>query len=217
MVEQASAEERLSDPERLVTFTDGVFAIIVTILVLEIGVPADLPEEALGEALRDLGPTLLAWVISFLITGMYWVWHRDLFSQVRAVNRDVIWLNLLFLLPCALIPFAAAMLGEYSTEPIALRVYGTVLIVASLMRTALYSYLMKHPSLLWKSPSAQGRRVGTFLALVPIIVYVVAMLIAELAPPASLLLYLGLPLLYFGLISVMRMHPSTRDEAADFS
>ena len=83
-------------------FTDGVFAIIITILVLEISVPANLSTQSLREALQETGPELLAWVISFLITGMYWVWHRDLFTQVRYVNRDVVWLNLLFMLPAAL-------------------------------------------------------------------------------------------------------------------
>ena len=49
----------------------------------------------------------MAWIISFLLVGMYWVMHRDLFSRVRHVNRDLVWLNLLFLLPVSLIPFAA--------------------------------------------------------------------------------------------------------------
>ena len=75
------------------SFTDGVFAIIITILVLEIGVPSDLSEQSLREALDETGATLVAWVISFLIVGMYWVWHRDLFGRVRAVNRDLVWLT----------------------------------------------------------------------------------------------------------------------------
>ena len=56
------------------------------------------------DALRENGAALLAWVINFLIAGMYWVWRRDLFTQVRYVNRDVVWLDLLLLLPAALIP-----------------------------------------------------------------------------------------------------------------
>ena len=100
--------QRRGAPDRVVAFSDGVFAIVITILVLEVGVPPDLPERPLREAIEQTGPELTAWVISFLLTGMYWVWHRDLFSGVRSVNRDVVWLNLVFLLPVSLIPFAAA-------------------------------------------------------------------------------------------------------------
>ena len=210
------AERRRGNPERVTMFTDGVFAIIITILVLEIGVPADLPEQSLRDAIDETGPELLAWAISFLIVGMYWAWHRDLFNQVRYVNRDVVWLNLLFMMPAALIPFAASVLGEYHDEPIALHLYGAVLIVTSLLRWLLYGYVMRRPSLLWEPPDTKQRRVGGFLAGAPIVVYLIAMLLASAAPLLSLLLYLGVPLLYFLLITVLRRSPGTRDEATDY-
>ena len=96
----------LSSPDRVAALTDGVFAIVLTILVLEIAVPENLSEASLRHVLEELRPTVVAWVISFFITAMYWVAHRDLFMRVRAVNRDVVWLNMLFLLPVGLIPFA---------------------------------------------------------------------------------------------------------------
>jgi uncharacterized membrane protein len=210
------AERRRGNPERVTMFTDGVFAIIITILVLEIGVPAELPEQSLREAIDETGPELLAWVISFLIVGMYWAWHRDLFNQVRYVNRDVVWLNLLFMMPAALIPFAASVLGEYHDEPIALHLYGAVLIVTSLLRWLLYGYLMRRPSLLWEPPGTKTRRIGGLLAGAPIVIYVIAMLVASAAPRLSLLLYLGVPLLYFLLIALLRRSPVTRDEATNY-
>ena len=88
------ASLRRGSPSRVLAFSDGVFAIVITILVLEVGVPPDLAERPLREAIEQTGPELIAWVISFLLTGMYWVWHRDLFAQVRAVNRDVVWLTI---------------------------------------------------------------------------------------------------------------------------
>jgi len=210
------AEKRRGNPERVTMFTDGVFAIIITILVLEIGVPAELPEQSLREAIDETGPELLTWVISFLIVGMYWAWHRVLFNQVRYVNRDVVWLNLLFMMPAALIPFAASVLGEYHDEPIALHLYGVVLIVTSLLRWLLYGYLMRRPSLLWEPPGTKTRRIGGLLAGAPIVVYVIAMLVASAAPRLSLLLYLGVPLLYFLLIALLRRSPGTRDEATNY-
>lgn len=209
--------ERRGNPERVLTFTDGVFAIIITILVLEIEVPPDLGEQSLRSSLTDLGPSLIAWVISFLITGMYWVWHRDLFTQVRVVNRDVIWLNLLFLLPVALIPFAASVLGEYHDEPIALHVYGAVLITASLMRILLYWYVSRKPGLLWRAPDPHNRRVGLSVAAAPIVVYVLAMAVANVSPALSLALYFALPLLYFAYVTFLRSRPDSSEEADDFS
>ena len=210
------AEQRRADPDRVTMFTDGVFAIIITILVLEIGVPAELPEQSLLDAIDETGPELLAWAISFLIVGMYWTWHRDLFNQVRYVNRDVVWLNLLFIMPAALIPFAASVLGEYHDEPIALHLYGAVLILTALLRWLLYGYVMRRPSLLWEPPGTKTRRIGGLLAGAPIVIYVIAMLVASAAPLLSLLLYLGVPLLYFLLIALLRRSPGTRDEATNF-
>ncbi len=212
----SAAHERRGSTERVKAFGDGVFAIIITILVLEIGVPPNLSEQSLRDALDELGPDLIAWVVSFLITGMYWVWHRDLFNQVRYVDTTAVWLNLLFLLPAALIPFAASVLGEYSGDPIGLHVYGVVLIATSLMRWVLYAYLMRRPALLWASPTPLARRVGALLAVAPIAVYLVAMVLAEPAPTLSLLLYLAVPSLYLLLVFALRHSPSTRNEADDF-
>lgn len=211
------AAERRGNPDRVNAFTDGVFAIIITILVLEIAVPPDLADQSLRDALGDVGPTLMAWVISFLITGMYWAWHRDLFNQIRLVNRQVVWLNLVFLLPAALIPFAASVLGEYHDDAVALHVYGAVLIAASVARVILYLYVMRSPQLLWEPPTEQSRRLGTLLTASPIAVYLAAMLVADALPTLSLLLYLSVPLLYFLLITILRRRPETREEAEDFS
>ncbi len=213
---RSAAAQRRGDPERVKAFTDGVFAIIITILVLEISVPPNLSEQSLAEALDELRPEMTAWVISFLITGMYWVWHRDLFNQVRAVNRDVVWLNLLFLLPAALIPFAASVLGEYPDVPLALHAYGVVLIAASVMRWVLYAYVTRRPELLFEPLSDRQRRIGGLLATAPIAIYLLAMAVATAAPTVSVALYLAVPLLYFALITLLRSRPSTRTEAEDY-
>ena len=212
-----AARERQADPERVMTFTDGVFAIIITILVLEISVPSDLSEQSLREALDEMGPTLIAWVISFMITGMYWVWHRDLFNKIQWVNRDVVWLNLIFMLPAALIPFASSVLGEYHDEPIALHIYGAVLIAVSVVRVIFYQYVVSRPKLLWEPLDKKVRRLGLFLSSFPIAVYVLAMLLAGVAPSASLALYFSVPLLYFVLVTILRDRPATEEEAEGFS
>jgi uncharacterized membrane protein len=208
---------RRGNPDRVVAFTDGVFAIIITILVLDVRVPSNLTEQSLREALDESGSTLIAWVISFLLVGMYWVWHRDLFGQLRAVNRDLVWLNLIFLLPVSLVPFAAAVLGEYHDESIALHLYGVVLIAVNLARVLLYWYVSRHPALLWEPGTTSARRVGLAVSAAPIGLYLLAMVLADSAPSISLLVYFAVPVAYFVLITVLRDRPTTAAEADGFS
>lgn len=213
----AARTARQGDPARMLAFTDGIFAIVITILVLEIQVPVDLGSRSLRSAIEAVGPTFTAWVISFFITGMHWVWHRDIFNQVRMVNRDLIWLNIVYMLPVSLVPFASSVLGEYHDEPIALHLYGIVLIAASLCRTFVYEYVMRRPELLWEPFTRQGRRFGLMLSLTGVGVYVVAIVIADWIPTASLVLYLLVPLLYFVLITALRDRSSTSGDAEDYS
>jgi len=214
----ASEDQRRRDsPDRVVALTDGVFAIIITILVLEILVPSNLPEQSLREALEELEPTLVAWVVSFLLTGMYWVSHRDLFAKVRIVNRDLVWLNLLFLLPTGLIPFAASVLGEYPEEPLALHIYGVVMIAVTVMRVVLYSYVLRRPDLTWTGKTEASSRIGLAIAAAPVPIYVVAIVVASISPLLSILLFLSVPGLYFLLVTLLRDRPSTRVDAGEFS
>ena len=211
----SAREQRNANPDRLLTFTDGVFAIIITILVLELKVPDLGAGKSLREALTDIRPTFVAFVISFLLVGMYWVWHRSAFAQVRYVDLNTVWLNLLFLLPVAMIPFGASVLGEYEGDATALHFYGLVLITATLFRTVLELYLHRHPGLLWQTRDKQAKRLRNVTAAAPILVYGIAMLIANWAPTLSLLLYLALPMLYLGLVAFFKTDPRTRVAAQD--
>ncbi len=210
-------QERLRSPDRVLALTDGVFAIIVTILVLEVRVPPNLTRDSLQGVLRELRPTVVAWAISFLITGMYWVAHRDLFARIRFVNRDLVWLNLLFLLPASLIPFAASVLGEYPDEPLAIHIYGVVMVAVSVMRLALYWYVVRRPSLLWAGEVSGRSRVGYLLVAAPIAVYVIAMAVAGASTAASVVLFFAVPVLYFVLVTILRERRGTRAQAEDFS
>ncbi len=210
-------EQRSANPGRLLVFTDGVFAIIITILVLELKVPDLASGQSLRESLAEIRPTFVSFVISFLLVGMYWVGHRSSFAQVRYVDRNTIWLNILFLLPVSLVPFAAAVLGEYESEPTALHLYGLILIAATLLRLALDSYLYRHQGLLWQQSSKQVRRLARIATAAPLVVYAIAMLVATWLPWLGLLLYLSIPLLYFGLVTVLKADPRTRVAAEDLS
>jgi hypothetical protein len=89
--EQARAlVERLHDPARVLALSDGVFAIIITLLVLEVHVPELTQGQSLNEALAEVRPSLIAFVISFVLAGMYWVGHRDLFALIRRTDRGLV-------------------------------------------------------------------------------------------------------------------------------
>lgn len=213
----SAQQKRSADPDRVLTFTDGVFAIIITILVLDLEVPDLGSGQSLRDSLEQMRPTFLAFVISFLLVGMYWAWHRATFAHVRYVNRDVVWLNLLFLLPVSMIPFVASVLGEYSSNATALHLYGIVLMTATLLRVGLDYYVRKHPGLLWDAGNKQARRISAFLAAAPLVVYLIAMLLASSLPGLSLILYFGMPLLYFALVALLRAAPKTRTATEDVS
>ena len=209
--------ERLNDPARVLALSDGVFAIIITLLVLEIHVPELTQGRTLTQALAELRPSLVAFVISFVLAGMYWVGHRDLFALIRRTDRGLVWLNILYLLPLCLLPFGAGLLGRYDTEPVALRIYGLVLVAIAAMRVVIWLYATNRPHLLWQRPGGRQRRAGLALNLYPGLVYLLAFLLAGAAPRVSLLLYAGLPLLYFASITVLRRGRRRGREYADFT
>jgi uncharacterized membrane protein len=125
---------------RLETFSDGVIAIIITIMVLELKVP----HEANWEVLRPLAPVLLSYFISFVILGIYWNNHHHLFYAVRQVNGAVLWANLHLLFWLSLIPFVTAWTGENNFAALPVAFYGCVLLFAGVAYYILSRVLISH-------------------------------------------------------------------------
>ncbi|HSP54616.1 MAG TPA: TMEM175 family protein [Dehalococcoidia bacterium] len=99
--------------ERIETFSDGVFAIAITLLILEIGVPRLQGGEGLGHALGDLWPQYFAYVLSFVMIGIYWANHHALFKLFVRTDHVFLLLNVSFLMCIAFLPFPTAVLGDY--------------------------------------------------------------------------------------------------------
>ena len=111
---------------RLEALADGVFAIAMTILVLEVKVPELQDHRSAQELLvhlRHLVPTLLAYFFSFLFLGLFWVWHHRLASKLSHLDVPLLGLNLVFLALVSFFPFAAGVLGRYPTNPATLMIY----------------------------------------------------------------------------------------------
>jgi uncharacterized membrane protein len=196
---------------RLETLTDGVFAIIMTILVFNISVPelilfteGEYATERLSNRVADLWPDILAYIISFTTLGVYWVTHHRIFRPILYVNRPLIWINILFLMIIGFVPFSTTLLTQYLDQQISIFAYSFNAILAGVIVYALYFYAKRNPELVDKTvPVLVGKRAGRRI-VVTILTYSVAILFSFIYLPASwfLLLLVLIPELipdrYFG-------------------
>jgi uncharacterized membrane protein len=196
--------KRNHDPARVMALSDGVFAIIITLLVLEIRVPDLTGDQRLAEALSEIRPSFVAFLISFLVVAISWTGHRDLFAFIRLTDRYLVWLNVLYMLPLSLLPFGAALLARYGQERVALTLYGFLLLAIALTRLFIWVYATNRPRLMSEPIDRRSRRRGALLVLLPAALYVLAILFAGTAPIASLWIYAGAPILYFVALIVTR-------------
>ena len=199
-----SREARRRDPSRLLLLTDGVFAIVITLLVLDIHVPELGPHDSLRAAIMHVRPSFISFVIAFIVAAMQWVGHRDLFNLIRSIDRAIIWLNFLTLFALCLLPFGCAVLGRYYEDPVALRLFGLILIGTSVTRTAIWAYATVRSSLLYEPLDRAAIRSGLVLSVFPVAVYAVAFGIAGVSPQASLAVYASAPVLYFLAVTLLR-------------
>jgi len=127
---------------RLEAFSDGVIAIIVTIMVLEL----KLPPDGSPQALARMAPTALSYILSFVVVAIMWVNHHQLVHAARRVDSLLLWSNNFLLFAMSLIPFATAYLGQHYTEPLPAALYGAVMTLCGLGFTWLRSTIGKSPS-----------------------------------------------------------------------
>jgi uncharacterized membrane protein len=130
------------DLSRIAAFSDGVIAVAITLLVLNIETP-NVAEDELGEALVDLLPSVLAYVLSFALVGRYWMIHHQLFSKFVRFDVRLVALNLLFLMLIALVPFSTDLYDEYNHAPLAAAVFASTLAVAALVHCAMTVHATK--------------------------------------------------------------------------
>ena len=128
------------EKNRLEAFSDGVLAIIITIMVLELKVPQGdhLP------ALVPMIPVFAGYVLSFIYVGIYWNNHHHLFQTTRHVSAAILWANLHLLFWLSLVPFATAWMGQNRRAPVPAAVYGVVLLMAAIAYYILQSAIIAH-------------------------------------------------------------------------
>ena len=131
---------------RIEAFSDGVFAIIVTLLVLELKVPElHHPDsvEDLAHQLLELLPKFLSWLISFVIVAKFWLNQHHIFNLADHADYGLVWLNVIFLMFQSFVPFPTALMGEYPANPLAVSFFGLVMAFNTLLFIALHAYVLR--------------------------------------------------------------------------
>ena len=177
------------DRSRLEAFSDGVFAVAITLLALDLAVAGPEGHGPLAEQLYDKWPAFLAYLISFFMIGIIWVNHHALVRQITKVDRTLLFLNLVLLLFVVLIPFSTAIVADYFTRhdwdtQVAMMIYGGVFLGMSVGFSAMFEWTLHGQRVYQPLPPerhwpARVRFVGGAL------VYVVAILIALVSDVAS--------------------------------
>jgi len=175
---------------RLEAFSDGVLAIIITIMVLELKVP----HEATLNALVELGPVFGSYVLSFVIIGTYWNNHHHTLQAAKMIDGRALWANLFLLFWLSLFPFATAWMGENSFAAVPTAIYGVVQLMAALAYTVLLFALASVPGQPPELREAIGRDVKGKISTLG---HAVGIPISLVAPLVGLAIYISVAALWF--------------------
>jgi uncharacterized membrane protein len=196
-------EGRYLAVDRLAALTDGVFAIAITLLALEVTVPiveAGAEESDLGTALVEQWPSYAAYIVTFFLVGAYWFNHHRMFNLLRGVDHRFLVLNIFFLMAIAIMPFPNALLAEYLLEPeqqgVAIGVYGLAMMALAVMFNLVWWYAGWRRRLL--RPDCDYRLVRKVLNsyLMGPVVYGIGVVLSFFAPVISLIIFLLIPMGY---------------------
>jgi uncharacterized membrane protein len=174
---------------RIEAFSDGVLAIIITIMVLELKVPH-------GSELKDLlplWPIALSYLLSFINVGIYWNNHHHMFQAVKSIGGNVLWANLGLLFWLSLVPFTTDWMGENHFDTIPVVLYGVVLLLCGVSYYVLVSALRRHHG----PDSSFSRAIGRdHKGILSTVAYAVALPLAFLSPYIALAIYFAVALVW---------------------
>ena len=176
--------------ERLAAFSDGVVAILITIMVLEL----DVPHGSDFDALRPVLPLFLTYLLSFVYLGIYWNNHHHLLHAADRVNGAILWANLHLLFWLSLVPFATGWMGENHFAELPVSVYGALLLLAAIAYYILQTLIVIEHG----RDSALARALGSDLkGKISPVAYAVAIPLAFVSRWASIALYVTVAVMWF--------------------
>lgn len=191
---------------RFEAFSDGVFAIAITLLAIDIKVPnlEQVPPSAVINEIIHVWPYFLSYVTSFLVIGVLWLNHHTLFHFLKGIDRATLTINLFLLMCVAFIPYATKLIGEYSTLQPVVMFYGLSLALTGVVYNLLWFYIVRQ--YLRRHPKIHRRfiRKASFWSAAYPALYLTAALLSLVTVTGSLSLYVLIPLFY--------LLPSTIDQ-----
>ena len=174
---------------RLEAFSDGVLAIIITIMVLEL----EAPEEITVDSLISRLPIFISYVLSFIYVGIYWNNHHHLFQIAEKVNGNVLWVNLHLLFWLSLIPFSTSWLGENHLETAPLALYGFVLLMSGLAFSILQNTIVNSHDKSFVLSEILGNRNKEKISLV---IYIVGIALSFFIPWLAVACYAAVAIIW---------------------
>jgi uncharacterized membrane protein len=169
---------------RLEAFSDGVLAIVITIMILELRAP----EGTTLDDLFALWPQFLAYAMSFAYLAIYWVNHHHLLQAAKTVSGWVLWANMLLLFTLSLVPFATAWMGEHSFAQVPVALYNAVLILPALSYTLLVQALVRAPG---QSSTISEALAGDRKGPASLLLYILSVAVSLVAPIISVIIDVG--------------------------
>ena len=185
---------------RLEAFSDGVFAIAITLLILDLKVPGGHPDGGLWTALGREWPSFFAYLVSFLVIGIIWVNHHAVFDRVRVVDRSVLFANLALLLFVSVIPFPTRLVADFLTSPadarVAVAVYSAGMLGMAVSYTALWLVITREAGILHAHLDRAAERAAVLRFGIGSVVYLCTVGLAFVHPIATLAIHGAIALYY---------------------
>jgi uncharacterized membrane protein len=194
---------------RLEAFSDGVFSVAATLLVLDIKL-SEKEIHSNGElivVIRNALPNILTFIYSFLVVGIFWVGHLRIFSLIKKINHYLLWTNIFYLLTIAIIPFAAALISKHPFLITAVIFYCVVLFICGIQHIILLNYLERQADLMEKDPDKASFRKSKAIALVGPVCYLLAALCCLVYVPISFLFIITALIFYIFLLPKFLKQP----------
>jgi uncharacterized membrane protein len=194
--------------ERLAALSDGIFAITITLLVLEIKVPELSDHGLVGDlstALFHLVPKILSHLISFVVLGLYWVAHHNMFAHIKRHDHVLLWLNILLMMCVASIPFPTGLISEYPDHQISVIIYASVLAFTGIVMDTIWWYANYRGLVDETVEPAFIAFVHRYVRIAPI-TYLIAILASFVSLAIAKLLFVGIVVFYILPKSYHRTH-----------
>jgi uncharacterized membrane protein len=184
---------------RIEALSDGVFAIVMTLLVLELHVPSlspDAPNVEVLPALFDLWPKFATYGITFISLGVFWIGHHNMYHAIRRADRVLLWLNIFFFMFVSLLPFSTSVLNTFTQTQVAPLFFGANITIIGWILFFQWLYASSRDGMLATFVTSEYRAVVNFRMLTVPVATTLTMLIAFWSVQISLLIYLALLPLY---------------------